>query len=396
MKTSLVLILAALLAWIWAFYLWQRHAIRRRPNPPEPSRYPSLSVIRPIKGNDHGMEENLRAAFRHNYPAEVEILFVLDDTTEPSLPLIERAIATAAAENHAVDARILFSGQPPLNRTGKLHAMILGLAESRHELVAFVDSDIRQDADDLTILTATLLADKEAGSAFATVIAKAVPSAVGDVGYALMLNGLYEPAALATGRRFGGALPFIMGHIMVLKRSAIRAIGGLECAEGQLVDDMYLGRRMHQLGFRNKMSPKPAAIIQQDLSVAEFMQILVRWVAFSMSGLPLLTTKLPHLLTGIAFWTGLIVSIGAASRGHAYLSGLGLLLPLSAALTINDLHYRMSGSHMPLKYWWGAWILWLSAPLVYARIWMKREINWRGRPYRLDGSARLRSQGDRH
>ena len=40
---------------------------------------------------------------------------------------------------------------------GKLNAMILGLAESRHELVAFVDSDIRQDAEDLTILTATSL-----------------------------------------------------------------------------------------------------------------------------------------------------------------------------------------------------------------------------------------------
>lgn len=396
MKSVLVLLLSALLAWVWAFYLWQRRAIRRLPNPPEPSSYPSLTVIRPVKGNDHGMEANLRAAFQHGYPGNVEILFVLDDTMEPSLPLIERAIATATAEDPAVDARILFSGQPPPTRTGKLNAMILGLAESRHELVAFVDSDIRQDAEDLTILTATLLADERAGSAFATVISKAIPRTAGDVGYALMLNGLYEPAALAAGRRFGGELPFIMGHIMVLKRSAIQAIGGLECAEGQLVDDMYLGRRMHQLGFRNKMSPKPAAIIQQDLSIAEFIPILVRWVAFSMSGLPFLTTKLPHFMTGIAFWTGLVVSIGAGSRGHASLAGLGLLLPLSAALTINDLHYRMSGSHMPVKYWWGAWILWLSAPLVYARIWMKREINWRGRPYRLDGSARLRSQGDRH
>jgi ceramide glucosyltransferase len=223
------------------------------------------------------------------------------------------------------------------------------------------------------------------------VISTAIPRTAGDVGYALMLNGLYEPAALATGRRFGGELPFIMGHIMILKRDAIAAIGGLECAEGQLVDDMYLGRRLHQLGYRNKMSPKPAAIIQQDLGVVEFVQILVRWVAFSISGLPLITTKLPHLLTGIAFWIGLVVGIGGAMRGDVYLAALGLLLPLSATLTINDLHYRMSGSPMPVRYRCGAAVLWLTAPLLYARIWTKREINWRGRPYRIDASARLRA-----
>lgn len=384
-----LLLLLGLLAWTGAFYFWQRLAIRPRPWPPEPSSYPSVSVIRPVKGKDTGVAENLAAAFQHGYPGKIETLFVLDDENEPSVPLIERAIAEARRQEPDVDARILYSGQPPPHRTGKLNAMIAGLESSRNELVAFIDSDIRQDRDDLKVLVATLLADETAGAAFATVISKALPRTLGDVGYALMVNGLYEPSALATAHRLSGQLPFIMGHIMVLQRDAIRAIGGLESAEGQLVDDMYLGRRLHQLGYRNKISPKPAAMIQQGMAISECIQILVRWVAFSMSGLPWLTCKLPHFLTGLAFWTGILIGVTAGLRGDVPLACLASLLPLSAAATINDLHYRMSGARMPLKYWWGALALWLSAPVIYAQIWIRREVNWRGRHYRLDKYSRL-------
>lgn len=384
-----VLLLVALLIWIWSFYVWQRLAIRQRPYPPEPSRYPSVSVIRPIKGKDTGIDDNLRVAFRHGYAGDIETLFVLDDTSEPSLPLVEHAIAEARRDDPYVNARVLFSGQPPANRTGKLHAMIVGLEAAEHELVAFIDSDIRQHQDDLNVLVATLLADESSGASFATVVSTAVPKTLGDVGYALMVNGLYEPAALAAAHQLGGQLPFIMGHIMVLRREAIQAIGGLESAEGQLVDDMYLGRRLHHLGYRNKISPKPAAIIQQGMTLTEWIQILIRWIAFSMSGLPLLTCKLPHLLTGIAFWIGVVMSLAAGLAGHTALAVLAGLLPISVAATINDLHFRMSGSAMPLRYWWGALALWLAAPAIYLRIWAKREVTWRGRNYRLDRRARL-------
>lgn len=388
-ETVLMLPLLGLLSWVWLFYLWQRRAIRDRPDPIEPAGYPSLTIIRPIKGMDSGIEENLRAAFDHGYPGGVEILFVFDDGSEPALPLVEKVMAEMARTGAMVDSRVIFSGQPPANRTGKLNAMIAGLAAARNELIAFVDSDIRQDRDDLRILVATLLADARTGSAFPTVVSMAPPRTLGDVGYALMINGLYEPAALATAHQMGGALPFIMGHMMVFRRAALAAIGGLEAAEGQLVDDMYLGRCLNLAGYRNRLSPKPAAIIQQDLSLDEFTQVLVRWIAFSMSGLPVLTCKLPHWLTGMAFWSGLIAALWAGAVGSLPLALFAATLPLSVSLTINDLHFRMAGSRVPAKFAWGSLLIWLVAPLVYVQIWTRREVNWRGRHYRLDRGSRL-------
>jgi ceramide glucosyltransferase len=338
---------------------------------------------------DTGIESNLRAAFQDGYPGDVEIFFVMDDAQEPAYPLVQKAIAEARKKNAAVRAKTLFSGHPPANRTGKLNAMIVGLNASSHDLVAFIDSDMREDENDLRVMVATLMADENAGAAFPTVVSSEPALTLGDVGYAVMVNGLYEPAALATAQWMDGELPFIMGHMMVLKRKAITAIGGLESAEGQLVDDMFLGKRLKQFGYRNLLSPKTASIIQQGTTTEEFVQILVRWIAFSMSGLPFLTCKLPHALTGIAFWTGLIVAVLAVVHGQLPLALLAVFLSLSVGIAINSLNYRMAGTRIPLKYAWGSLIIWLASPAIYAQIMIKREVNWRGRRYRLDTGARL-------
>ena len=380
----LIVFMLALLAWVWLFFLWQRRAILSPPGQKALTDYPSLSVIRPIKGLDAGLEDNIRAGFEHGYPGPLETLFVFDDDQEPGVALVRKVMEERRQSGRSDDARILFSGQPPSNRTGKLNAMIVGLQASHHELIAFVDSDIRQDAEDLRILVTTLLSDERIGAAFPTVVSTATPRTLGDVGYALMINGLYEPAALATARQSDDTLPFIMGHMMVLRREAIQAMGGLEDVEGQLVDDMYIGRRFNDVGYLNKLSPKAAAIIQQDSSVEEFVGILIRWIAFSMSGLPFWSTKLPHWLSGTALWVGLLVAPVALIQGDLLTGGLALLLPLSVMVTMNRLHFLMAGAPIPLKYFWGSLLIWLSAPLIYGQIWFKREVNWRGRRYRLN------------
>jgi len=73
----------------------------------EPLTYPSLTVIRPIRGLDVGALDNLRAALDTGYPGGVETLFVLDDDQEPALPLIRQALAEAKGEGRPVDARVL-------------------------------------------------------------------------------------------------------------------------------------------------------------------------------------------------------------------------------------------------------------------------------------------------
>jgi len=200
-----------LLTTLWISHRRQAHAIRPPARRPPRASYPSLTVIRPIKGRDAGIANNLEAALDHGYPGAVETLFVFDDRREPALPLVEAVLSKG---DHSA-GRVVFAGPPPANRTGKLNAMIAGLRQAQGELVVFADSDIRPDRQALRELVDTLLDDPQAGAAFAPVVATRPARTFGDVGYGLLLNGLYGPAAAAAAARRQGTLPFIRESITI-------------------------------------------------------------------------------------------------------------------------------------------------------------------------------------
>jgi ceramide glucosyltransferase len=355
----------------------------------EPDCYPSLTVIRPIRGLDVEALQNIRAALDTGYPGTCETLFVLDDNREPALKLIRQAMREAHADGRTVDARVLFAGPPPAGRTGKLNAMIVGLQAAHGELVAFADSDIRPDREALRVLVSALLSAPDFGAAFAPVVVAPPPRTVGDAGYALLLNGLYSPAFQYVAHHNHGSMPFIMGQLMVFRREAIRAIGGLESADGQLVDDMYLGERITKAGYRNVVSAHAVPIIQHNLPLAEFLSIYVRWLTFSRSGLPGLAFKVISWLRGFVFWAGFALSAVALVEGAWITAALAACAPILTSASINLLHSRQSGTKLRLRYAWVGFALLMTAPLVLAWILTHREVTWRGRRYSLDAASRL-------
>ncbi|HEY2747784.1 MAG TPA: glycosyltransferase, partial [Polyangia bacterium] len=208
-------------------------------------RYPSVTVIRPVRGKDVGAADNFRAALDTGYPGDVETLFIFDDDKDPGLPIAKEIVAEHRASGRRGTAAVVVAGAPPAGRTGKLNAMVVGQRAARGELIAFGDSDTRPDHEVLRGIVDTLLASPENGSAFAPVLVYDAPQAAGDVLYQVMQNALYSPlAAWASGEK--RELPFIMGQLMVFRREALQAIGGVESVQGQLVDDMAIGKRVHE------------------------------------------------------------------------------------------------------------------------------------------------------
>jgi len=356
--------------------------------------YPSVTVVRPIRGLDASARENIRAALDTGYPGSVQTLFVLDDESEPAVPLIREAIAERRSAGQPVDASVLFCGRPPAGRTGKLNAMIVGYRHASGEVIAFADSDIRPDREALRVLIETLLARPDAGAAFAPTVPIEPTRTTGDAGYALLLNGLYGPAFAYVAHHNGGQMPFIMGQFMAFRREAIEAIGGLECADGQLVDDMYLGTKVVQAGMLNVVSPKTVPIIQHDLGLADFVSTYVRWITFSRSGLPGRAFKIISWLRGAVFWAGIVLAVVAGVQGWWTAAVLAGLVPLASSASINVLHRVYGGGALRLRHLWVGFGLVLTAPLVMLSILTRREVNWRGRTYALNASSRLATAGE--
>jgi ceramide glucosyltransferase len=355
--------------------------------PARPRRYPSVTMVRPVRGKDVGAEENFRAALDTGYPGEVETLFVFDDEDDPGLPVAERVVREHRLAGRPGRAEVLVAGAPPPGRTGKLNAMMVGEEHAASTLVGFGDSDTRPDHAVLRGVVDALLATPGAGAAFAPVVVNQPPRAAGDALYAIMQNALYSPlAANAAGE--SRTLPFIMGQLMVFKRSALRAIGGVRAAQGQLVDDMALGKALHRAGFKNVMSRRPLHIATGGMTLREFLPVYRRWMAFSKNGLPLSFTW-RQWMTGAAFYGALIL----AGIGFA-VGGLAAALPSLLALALVgwsqlSLQERYGGAPIPSRLAWTAWAVFLLAPAILLWSLFRRHVDWRGRVYALNAAAAL-------
>ncbi|HEX4462977.1 MAG TPA: glycosyltransferase, partial [Polyangia bacterium] len=377
-------------ALVWLAFQYRRlyHALARPlPIPPAPSRYPSLTIVRTIRGLDFGARANVEALLASEYPAPLELLFVLDDAKDPAYAEVKTLVARHRASHPLARTRVLLAGAPPPGRTGKLHAMSVGVHAASGELVGFSDSDTRVEREQLRALVDDLLAVADSGAVFAPAVAAQSPRTLGDAGYALMLNSWYGAvAAAAAGETH--ELPFIMGQLMIFRREALAAIGGVECADGQLVDDMYLGQRIVERGYRNVMSGHRLSVISGELSVVGFVQLMRRWLLFSRSGLPT-RFKRPAWIHGLVLGVLVAAFVGSLAMGW---HGPALFAALTLALgCVSDvaLHRELGGAPIPFKWWWVTLTVPVLGPFALGSLLFDRHVDWRGRDYRLDGGAHL-------
>jgi ceramide glucosyltransferase len=346
---------------------------------------PVVSVIRPVRGVDPGLEANLRAGLRQQYPGLTETIFVVDSPTESAIPVIEQCIRD---ENS--NARIIVAGEPPPQRTGKLHAMIRGLAEARTDapVICFADSDTRPGPTVLRDLVTALVSTSGSGAVFARTWGLEPPQTAGDAGYSFLLDAIYAPQAALTMRRFGG-LPFIMGQTMVLRRDALEASGGLVGSEGELVDDMNIGARMAACGYRNMLVDAPVAIVQKGLSWSELQMTAVRWLVYGRTGIPFWPFNVPAAMWTLMFVTGLLGAVCALATTD--ILSLGCFVGVSAAVVaaLSDLRRRQGNVALPHRLWWTPYVCLALVPWWFMKAHFAKSIVWRGRVYEVDDDGRL-------
>lgn len=367
---------------IYATLFRLRKALSTYKNVPNyKGRYPSVSIIRPVKGLDVGAEENFKAALNTGYPGDVQTIFVFDDTKDPAYSIAAKIIK----DNK--NATLIVAGAPPQGRTGKLHAMIVGQRAARNELIAFSDSDTRPDKNVLRILVETLLSTPGAGSAFIPVIIDQPIRKAGDVFYALLQNSLYAPWALmALGEK--RELPFIMGQYMVFTRECLNAVGGVECAEGQLVDDMYIGKCVVRAGYLNVVCPYALSIVSSGLSIRQFIPIYRKWFQFSKNGLPFSFTWRQWVFCA-QFYLLLALLPLALYTAQCYAAILAFIAIAVFTWGLTVIHKEYGGSPVPYKFMWAPAAMMLMAPAIIVSNKVNKTVNWRGRSYALNKNAAL-------
>jgi ceramide glucosyltransferase len=74
----------------WGTWLAFKQFQNRREE--EPSSLAPVSILKPLKGVDEGLFENLESFFKLNYPS-YEILFSVTEKTEPAISVVQKLLS---------------------------------------------------------------------------------------------------------------------------------------------------------------------------------------------------------------------------------------------------------------------------------------------------------------
>lgn len=283
---------------------------------------PSISLLKPVHGVDFGSIENFESFCRQDYP-DYEILFAVNDDSDPAVPLI-REIAARFPERNIR----LLSGAPYVGANKKVNNLIELTRAARHEITVLTDGDVR-------VLPSYL---REVVAPFADPKIGAVTSFYR--GIAQKSLGAELEALGAASDFFAGVLvaewmegmTFALGASIVTTKSWVAKIGGFEAIADMHSDDYELGHRIAKAGGEVVLSHENVWTMYPAQSAIGFWNHQVRWSR---------TVRLcrPLSFMGLIFTHGLPWTIAAAlvaptsSIAIAYLAAY-LILRLVMAWTV--------------------------------------------------------------
>jgi len=220
---------------LWNGFEWVR-MVRARLTSHAGFYTPQAALICPCKGNERGLEENLLALTRFDYP-NYEIYFALATSLDPALKIIERVKAASQRPVH-----ILIAGPPEDcgEKVFNLARTVEGLPE-KFEVLVFVDSDARLPRGWLTKLVAPLQ-NIQVGAT--TGYRWIFPSGTGMGMFASAVASAWNGAvATLLGKPKGN---FCWGGATAIRRKTFDDVNVLEAWKGAVSDDFALTNALQQ------------------------------------------------------------------------------------------------------------------------------------------------------
>ena len=293
----------------WLALCW---VTRRRRSLPDFT--PPVTIYKPLKGVDEGLEENLRSFFRLDYPT-FQLLFGVADEDDPAIGVVRRLLR----EFPDRDAHLVI-GTPAFGLNPKVENLAAMEPYRRHETILISDSNVRVRPKYLRE-TAAYLADPGVGlvtNLFVGVEEQQAGAALEN----LQLNGFIAGGvALASILR----VTCVVGKSMLLPVRVLEAIGGFASVRNLLAEDQMIGVKVRKAGYAIRLSHHVVENVNQARTLRWFLNRHSRWFKIRRRLAPTAFLAEPAAnLTTVGLVWALSGDSGIAWGGLVALVGLGL------------------------------------------------------------------------
>lgn len=288
--------------------------LMRQPTP-QPAMRPPVTVLKPLHGDEPGLEAALESFFRQDYPS-FQLVFGVQDAADPALAVLARLRARHPGADVALAIDPARHGS-----SGKVSNLINMLTLATHDTLVIADSDLLVAPDYLDRVVAAL---QRPGAGLVTTLYTGRP---GVPGLAAALGATAITHSFLPGVMLGRAMgrQDCLGTTMALHRATLDRVGGLPALVDELADDAVLGRSVNALGQRVEIAATVPAATVPEASLGTLFTHELRWgrtirslepvpYALSILQYPLFWALLTVLLAGGAAWSLLAFAVAWAVR----------------------------------------------------------------------------------
>jgi ceramide glucosyltransferase len=347
---------------LWGSWLALKHLTDSPPHLDRPFNLFPVTVLKPMKGAESGIEGNLESFFHLDYP-NYEIIFSVADAQDPVAPIIREMLARYPR----VPARLIV-GELVIGPNPKVNNMIRGYREAKYDWVVISDSNVRVPSNYLKRLVAHL--DPGVGI-LTSVVAGQSPGGTGGDLEATFLNTYY---ARGMALAFAVNHPVVLGKSMMFRKSVAVRFGGLETLSRYLAEDYVCGEAIRHLGLKTIMAHDPVVQHIGEYSFSTFWARHVRW------------GRIRKMQTPVLFWAEPLLGVFASAAFGAFaferLFGISPFIFAAIHLSLwsfcDLLLMRKLGQEIQLK----MPLVWFARELLGLPMWLHiasgNTVNWRG------------------
>lgn len=365
-----------------AYALFAARAVRKFGIGPLPvaATFPGVTMLKPLHGDEPFLYENLASFCDQDYHGPLQILFGVQDPTDPAIAVVHRLMAQWP--NRAIE---LVVSPKPQEVNAKV-ANLIGLQASiRHEIVVIADSDIGVGRNYLSTTLAAL--DRPQVGLITCLYRGAAQASVWSRLAAMAIDYHFLPSVLV-GVQSGMARP-CFGSTIALRRETLAAVGGFEAFVHHLADDYALGEAVRTLGLEVRLSPLIVTHACPERSLGELLAHELRWARTVRTMSPwgyagsVVTHPLPFAL------------LAAGLTGFSQLSALGIGVLAMTFASRAVLQLQVDGRlRVKMNRWWFGPLRDLLTFMVYIASFFVGVVDWRGRRYSVRADGTLAPIGD--